>query len=438
MDPRTGQTWGALSKAHEVPYQATIGSFTGTTYNWGDFDALKALYFGPSKRGAVFHYALFCNNFDGARKAAGRSRDYGAVDFLVALGQFQGITDLGMAGTFMHEFGHNLNLRHGAMDGNIVSWTWDFGDGTTASGPMVAHTYSAPGDYFATLTVIDAQDRINLVPLLSVVTVPAGILGNISTRAQVGIGDNVPIGGFILQGTEPKRVLLRAIGPSLTSFGVSGALADPTIALHDAAGALIAQNDNWKTTVIGGAITADQVAELEGTSIPPISDAESAIVTTLDPGAYTAIVAGANDTTGIGLVEIYDLGPAAIPTNLANISTRGLVQTGDNVMIGGFIIGNQTTDVLVRAIGPSLADFGVSGALADPTLELHDGNGALLASNDNWRSDQETEIEATTLAPNDNLESAILRNLGPGAYTAIVRGVGDSSGIGLVEAYRLD
>ncbi len=261
---------------------------------------------------------------------------------------------------------------------------------------------------------------------------------NISTRMQVGTGDNVMIGGFILQGTEPKGVLIRAIGPALESFGVSGALADPTLELHDGSGALIGQNNNWQTTQDGTAIGEQQVAEIQATGIPPGSSAESAIVATLEPGAYTAVVAGANDTTGIGLVEVYDLGPALNPTKLANISTRGLVQTGDDVMIGGFIIGNQTSEVLVRAIGPTLADFGVSDALADPMLELHDSNGALLASNDNWRSDQETEIEATTLAPNDALESAILRNLGPGAYTAILRGVSDSTGVGLVEAYNLD
>jgi hypothetical protein len=185
-------------------------------------------------------------------------------------------------------------------------------------------------------------------------------------------------------------------------------------------------------------ITEDQVAEIQATGIAPLNEFESAIVATLAPGAYTAIVAGATDTPGIGLAEVYDLGPAAIPTKLANISTRGLVQTGDDVMIGGFIIGNQTSQVLVRAIGPSLSAVGVSGALADPMLELHDGNGVLLASNDNWRSDQEAEIEATTIPPDNDLESAILRTLGPGAYTAIVGGVNNTTGVGLVEAYNLD
>ncbi len=254
----------------------------------------------------------------------------------------------------------------------------------------------------------------------------------------MGTGDNVLIGGFILQGTEPKKVLLRALGPSLESFGVTGSLADPTLELHDGAGALIGQNDNWQTTQSGTAIGAQQVAEIQATGIPPTNSAESAIVATLEPGAYTAIVAGANSTTGVSLVEVYDLGPAAIPAKLANISTRGFVQSGDNVMIGGFIIGNQTTGVLVRGIGPSLAAVGVSGVLADPTLELHDGNGAVIASNDNWRSDREAEIEATTLQPNDDAEAAILRTLAPGAYTTILRRVSDATGVGLVEACNLD
>ena len=261
---------------------------------------------------------------------------------------------------------------------------------------------------------------------------------NISTRLQVGTDENVLIGGFILSGTEPKQVLIRAVGPSLETLGVNGALADPTLELHDITGALIGQNDNWRTTQTGGVITEDQFLAIHATGIPPGNDAESAIIATLEPGAYTAVIAGANSSTGIGLAEVYDLGPAPASAKLANISTRGLVQTGDNVMIGGFIIGNQSSQVLVRGIGPSLTALGVNGAPADPLLELRDINGALIASNDNWRTDQEAEIEATTIPPNDDMESAILRSLAPGAYTIILRGVGDTTGVGLVEAYNLD
>ena len=207
-----------------------------------------------------------------------------------------------------------------------------------------------------------------------------------------------------------------------------GSLADPTLELRDSAGALIRSNDNWRS---------DQEAEIIATTIPPSNDLESAIVAILpaNNSAYTAIVRGVNNGTGIGVVEAYDLN-RAVNSKLANISTRGLVQTGDNVLIGGLIVLGQTPlRVIVRAIGPSLP---VAGALADPTLELRDGNGGLIDSNDNWRSDQEAEIIATTIPPSNDLESAIVRNLAPGNYTAIVRGVSDTTGVGVVEAYNLN
>ena len=189
-------------------------------------------------------------------------------------------------------------------------------------------------------------------------------------------------------------------------------------------------NDNWKDT---------QQAEIETTGLAPSMDSESAILATLNPGAYTAIVRGVGGGTGVALVEAYDLD--AIAGTTANISTRGFVDTGDNVMIGGFIVGsggNGDATVLVRAIGPSLTALGVTGALQDPTLDLHDGNGATLMSNDNWRDSQETEIAATGLQPADDAESAILQTLAPGNYTAIVQGAGATTGVGLVEVYHLD
>ena len=255
-------------------------------------------------------------------------------------------------------------------------------------------------------------------------TVMPGLL-NISTRMQVLTGDQVLIGGFIITGTDPKMVILRAIGPSLTDFGVAGALADPVLELRAADGSVITSNDNW---------TSDRAA-IEATGLQPSKDLESAIVATLDPGAYTAIVSGKNGTTGVGLVEAYDLDTAAA-SELANISTRGFVATESNVMIGGFILGSET-NVLIRAIGPSLTDFGVAGALADPTLELRDGQGALISSNDNWKEPNETEIAATGLQPGMDEESALLETLPAGAYTAIVAGAGATTGVGLVEVYRL-
>ena len=253
-----------------------------------------------------------------------------------------------------------------------------------------------------------------------------GQLGNISTRLQVETGDNVLIGGFIVTGTQPKKVILRAIGPSLP---VAGALANPTLELHDPSG-VIASNDNW--------MDASNRQEIIDSTVAPTNPLESAILMPLPANntAYTAIVQGVNGGTGVGLVEAYDL-DGTVDSRLANISTRGRVQTGDDVMIGGFIVVGQTSQrVIVRAIGPSLS---VPGKLADPTLELHDANGMLLQTNDNWRTGgQEAEIIATTIPPSDDLESAIVRTLTAGSYTAIVRGVNGTTGVALVEVYALN
>jgi FG-GAP repeat len=257
-------------------------------------------------------------------------------------------------------------------------------------------------------------------------TMPSIPLLNISTRMNVGTGDNVLIGGFIVVGTEPKKVLLRAIGPSLTAFGVLNALADPTIELHKP-GNIVVTNDNWKST---------QEQEIMDTGIPPTNDLESAILATLDPGLYTAIVQGKNNGTGVGLVEVYDLDEAA-DSELANISTRGFVDIDENVMIGGFIVGDGvSTSVVVRAIGPSLSAVGVSNPLENPTLELFDSGGTQLAFNDDWKDSQQTEIEDSGLGPGDDRESALAANLVPGAYTAIVRGKDNTSGVGLMEVYN--
>ena len=257
----------------------------------------------------------------------------------------------------------------------------------------------------------------------------APTLLNISTRMRVLTGDQVLLGGFMITGTDLKRVLIRGIGPSLNGVGVT--LSDPTLELHQGSMTLTS-NDNWKTRPDG----TSQQADIEATTIPPTNDSESAILATLSPGAYTAILAGKNGGEGVGLVEVYDLGQGAISRS-ANISTRGFVDTGDNVMIGGFILSAGSAEVIVRAIGPSLTSFGVAGALQDPTLELHDANGVLIQSNDNWRSDQEAEIIATNLPPSNDLESAIVLTLTSGAYTTIVRGKDDTTGVGLVEIYNL-
>jgi autotransporter-associated beta strand protein len=255
--------------------------------------------------------------------------------------------------------------------------------------------------------------------------VPATGFLNLSTRMQVGTGDNALIGGFIITGGAPKKVIVRAIGPSLVSL--PGRLADPTLELRDSAGGLLFSNDNW--------MESPQAQEIMST-IPPSHDHEAAIIATLAPGSYTAVMRGAGNSTGIGVVEVYDLA-ADVSAKLANISSRGLVETGDNVMIGGFIAGNQATPVIVRAIGPSLTPFGIANALADPTLTLHNAQGAILAFNNDWRDTEQIVIEGTGIPPTDPKESAILATLAPGNYTAIVRGLNDTTGVGLVEVYHL-
>ena len=276
----------------------------------------------------------------------------------------------------------------------------------------------------------------------------ASQLSNISTRGFVQTGDNVMIAGFIIQGTQPKRIIMRAIGPELTRYGVPNALADPTLELHDGGGALIASNDNWQHTIIGGIITAGQVVEIQNSGHAPGDPSESAIIATLPPGKYTAIVRGKNIIVGVALVEVYDLSLGSnSPSILANTSTRSFVQTADNVMIGGFIVaGTEPKRVIVRAIGPELTRYGVPNALADPTLELHDGGGALIASNDNWQhtivggiitAGQVVEIQNSGHAPGDPSESAIIATLPPGKYTAIVRGKNNTTGVALVEVYDL-
>ena len=256
---------------------------------------------------------------------------------------------------------------------------------------------------------------------------------NFSTRLNVQTGNNVLIGGLIVTGTTPKDVILRAIGPSLSNYGVFDALQDPTLELHDQSGAIIASNDNWKDS---------QMAQIQAMGIPPADDRESAIVQTLAPGAYTAIVRGNNNTPGVALIEAYDLAPTSNST-FGNISTRGLVQTGENVMIGGFIVGGLETNptgsvrVLVRGIGPSLTQFGVADALQDPVLEIHNSDGAIIAQNDNWRDTQQTLIQGTGIPPSDDREAAILQALPPGNYTAVLYGKNRTSGVALVEVYNV-
>ncbi len=260
---------------------------------------------------------------------------------------------------------------------------------------------------------------------------PAAQAINLSTRMRVQTGDNVGVGGLIITGSSTKHVLIRAIGPSLTQFGVPNVLADPVLELHGPGTFVTVTNNNWRDDPV-------QEAVIVATGIPPTDDLESAIDATLDPGAYTAIVRGNSNTSGVALVEVYDLNAEAA-SKLANISTRAFVSTGDNIVIAGFMLGGNSGDdrIVVRGIGPSLTAVGVPNALADPTLELRDSNGALLIANNDWQDDpaQAAELTAAGLAPTNQLESGIVATLPPGPYTALLAGLNNGTGIGLVEVY---
>ena len=269
---------------------------------------------------------------------------------------------------------------------------------------------------------------------------PAAQAINFSTRLRVQTGDNVGIGGFIVTGSTPKHVVLRAIGPSLAQFGVPNVLADPVLELHGPGAFVTITNNNWRDT---------QEAQILADGLAPSNDLESAIDATLAPGAYTAIVRGnmvvppprppTPDPNGVALVEVYDLNPSV--GKLGNLSTRAFVSTGDNIVIAGFILGhNSGVDrIVARGLGPSLTAFGVPNVLADPTLELRDSNGALLIANNDWQDDptQAAELMADGLAPSSNLESGIAATLPPGLYTALLAGRNNGTGIGLVEVYDL-
>jgi hypothetical protein len=313
---------------------------------------------------------------------------------------------------FLHELGHALGLNHpdsagqhlSAVMNSVVS---DLSQLSADDQAGIQFLYGSPG------------------PTPTPSPLPSQLV-NISTRMRVGVGNDVLIGGFIIQGNQTKKVVLRALGPSLGANGVTGALQDPQIELRDGTGAVVDSNDNWQQ----GADAAEIVAD----SIAPSDPREAAILALLTPGNYTVIVSGVNNATGIGLVESYALDSGS--TRAANISTRGHVGTGDEALIGGFIIGGTTSkNILVRAIGPSL---GGADILADPLVEVYDSGGQLVMMNDNWNtSAQQSEIIATGIPPSDTRESALIAALAPGNYTAVVRGADGGVGLGLVEIYDL-
>ena len=254
---------------------------------------------------------------------------------------------------------------------------------------------------------------------------------NLSTRGLVSSGDNVLIGGFIVSGTDPKNMVLRALGPSLSGFGLSDVLANPVLSVYDHSGTLVAINDDWQSD--------PQHFVVEANGLAPANPLESAVARSLAPGAYTVIVRGKDPTPGIGLVELYDTQQLAKP-KFVNMSTRGSVGTRDNILISGFIVGDVgSSTVVVRALGPTLASYGVSGVLSDPTLTICDSTGSAIASNDNWQDNiNAIDIQKNGLAPPNASESALVLHLPAGAYTAVVRGADNGTGVALAEVYTLD
>jgi hypothetical protein len=296
-----------------------------------------------------------------------------------------------------------------------------------ANQPATSVTVNAPGTY---TFLLSADDGVHAVAYDAVVVRITGrdALANLSTRVQVGTGNSVAIAGFIITGNAAKQVVVRGLGPSLVTAGVQGALSDPVLDLYDASGNLLLGNNDWQET---------QEQPLRDANLAPANDLESAILATLAPGAYTAVLRGNGNATGIGLVEVYDLQPGAA-SKLGNLSTRGSVGSGQNVMIGGTIVtGSDAARVLFRALGPSLVAAGIQSPIGDPQLDLFDANGVRIAENNNWKDSQQAAIASEGLAPVNDFESAILADLAPGNYTAVVSGVNGATGIALVEAYHL-
>jgi sugar lactone lactonase YvrE len=338
---------------------------------------------------------------------------YGSSDGTIYHASFSYDPDFSFGGT---------TLFTGGL-GNIPSMACDPAGNLFVSTPsgIIKFNYQAGSSSKSTFSSVGTSAGIAFEP-------PRALALNIATRLAVQGGENVLIGGFIITETGGKSVVIRGIGPSLASVGVQGALQDPVIEVHYPSG-FVVTNDNWKDT---------QASQIQGTGLAPTDDREAAFSYNLPPGNYTIVLKGKNNSAGIGLIEVYDIDRSS--GKLANISTRGFVGSGDNVMIGGFILGgvNGAARIMIRAIGPSLSAFGVSNPLENPTVTLRDGNGTTLNSNNDWLDDNATEIYLTGLGPSNRAESAIVMTLPNGNYTAVVAGLNGGTGIGLVEAYNLD
>ena len=304
-------------------------------------------------------------------------------------------------------------------------------NGALTNTPTVDFTGVVDESIFVTLNSVTSSSTV--VPVVPIPPVeppvaPTARLGNIASRGPVRLDDEVMIGGLVIGGSATKQVVVRARGPSMTQMGVPNVLADPQLQLFSGT-SLLAENDNWQDY---------SLAEQIPVNLMPTESREAAILITLAPGPYTAIVSGVGRTQGVGIVEVFEVADTGV-TRLINIATRGFVGTGDDVLIGGVIIGGTETKTLTfRALGPSMEALGVAGAIADPVLELLDVNGVLIATNDNWQDDVNVSQLRADLQPTDTREAVLTRTLTPGNYTAIVRGVNSTVGVGIIEVFDLD
>jgi CSLREA domain-containing protein len=402
-DPEGGATLGTPASktvtilGNDTPPSVSINNVTVAEGNTGTVDATFAVTLSQaSGKTVTVHYATS----DGTATAGS---DYAATSGTLAFaaGETSKSINVIVKGDTSHEANETFNV--------------------TLSSAVNATLGSSEG--VGTITDDDAA---------------SGFAANVSTRLSVGTGDNLLIEGLIVQGPagSTKKIVVRAIGPSLTSLGVANAIANPILEIFDSNNVKIASNDDWKTTQVGGIITTDQSAEISGSGLAPGNDLEAAIIATLAPGNYTAVVRGSGNGGGTAVVDAYDISPNST-AQLANVATRGLVQPGDNLLISGFIVKSAPVKVVVRAIGPSLAAFGIDNALPDTTLQLRDQNGVVVRENDDWMSDQKTELESLGLQPSNNLEAALVETIPPGQYTAQVRGKPETTGTGVVEVYFL-
>jgi len=396
----------------------------GLTFSYSAFvnPKISSFFYFPVTRAAGIYTGPTSSSVDVYSGPSGPA-SFGSVGYVLASsgsGDMVGISD----GFVEGDLWSILIVPTGYVSGTALS------DTAIYSGTTLADLGVRPGTYVWTWGNT-ANQNFTLKILTAIL--PATHITNFSTRASVQTGQGVTIAGFIITGTGSKSVVLRGLGPTLSPppFNVSGTLADPTLQLFDSGGHPFWFNDNWKDP---------QQAQIQSTGLAPPNDLESGILQILQPGNYTAILSGKNGTTGVGLVEVYDIN-GGTSAELTNVSTRGFVGTGDNVLIAGFIAsgGNGSTQVVVRGLGPTLAQpqFGVSGTLADPVVTLVDGNGNVVQTNDNWKNTDQVAISATGKAPPNDLEAAILAPVAAGNYTAILSGNGGGTGIGLVEVYKL-